>query len=242
MSKINYISIPFDGNAERKGCAKAPSFLYKYLRERFSDIEYAEKFKGKTNSDLEKFTSEVAKNPKIKKPFFIGGNHVISFSIFKSLIQTNPKLDFIYLDAHFDADDIKLFNSSVVKHSYNLSKPIILNIGSREKYQKDKPKFIDTVPAMQFSEKSLLKKLSKFKNPVHLSIDADVLEPAIMPGVSHPEAFGLTPRELHDSLKVIFAKCNVVSVDLAEFNPTVEKKYSLETFASIVNLVSQFWR
>ena len=242
MNKINYISVPFDGNAERKGCAKAPALVYKYLRERFSDIEYTEKFKGKTISQLEKFTSEIAKNSKIKKPFFIGGNHIISFPIFKSLAKKNPKTDFIYLDAHFDADDIKLFNSSVVKHSYDLSKPRILNIGSREKYQKEKPKFIDTIPAMQFSEKSLLKKLAKFKNPVHLSIDCDVLEPATMPGVSHHEAFGLTSREFHDSLKLIFSKCNVVSADLAEFNPTIEKKYSLETFASILTLVSQFWK
>lgn len=238
MNDINYISVPFDGNSERKGCTKAPSLLYKYLKERFSDIEYTDKFKGKTISQLEKFTSKI----KCKKPFFIGGNHLMSFPIFKSLSQKNPKTDLIYLDAHFDADDIKLFNSSVVKHSYDLSKPKILNIGSREKYQKEKPKFIDTISAMNFSESALSKKLSKFKNPVHLSIDCDVLEPALMPGVSHPEAFGLTSRELHDALKLIFKKCNVVSVDLAEFNPTIEKKYSLETFASIVNLVSQFWK
>ena len=241
MSKINYISVPFDGNAERKGCDNAPALVYKYLRERFSDIEYTKKFKGKTVVQLEKFTSGIA-NSKIKKPFFIGGNHLISFPIFKLLSEKKPKLDFIYLDAHFDADDIKLFNSSVVKHSYEVSKPRILNIGSREKYQKDKPKFIATVSAMQFSKKSLLLKLSKFKKPVHLSIDVDVLDPAFMSGVSHPEAFGITPRELHDSLKLIFKKCNVVSVDLAEFNPTVEKKYSLETFASIINLVELFWK
>ena len=203
MKKINYIAVPFDGNSERKGCAKAPALLYKYMRERFIDIEYAGKFKGKSFSQLEKFSEKISK---IKKPLFIGGNHLISFPIFKSLSKKNPKTDFIYLDAHFDADDIKLFNSSVVKHSYDLSKPRILNIGSREKYQKDKPSFIDTLSAMEFSENVLSKKLSKFKNPVHLSIDCDVLEPSIMPGVSHPEAFGLTSREFYDALKLIFKK------------------------------------
>lgn len=240
MQRINYIAVPFDSNSEKKGASLAPHLLHDYLRGRFSDIEYAAKFKGKNFSEIEKFANELPQT--CKKPFFIGGDHSVTLPLFKALSKKHKKLDFIYLDAHFDADKLgKIFNSSFVNYIYEFSKPKILNIGSRPKCQKEKPSFIDSIPSMEFSENLLEKKLYSFKKSIYLSIDADVFEPAIFPGVSHQEAFGMASRDFYNALKIIFRQCNIVAVDLVEFNPSVEKKQSIENFASIAKLVENFW-
>jgi arginase family enzyme len=53
--------------------------------------------------------------------------------------------------------------------------------------------------------------------PLYVSLDIDVLEPMLAPGISHPEPGGLTPREVLDVLDAVTAP--VVGADLVEYNP-----------------------
>jgi arginase family enzyme len=53
--------------------------------------------------------------------------------------------------------------------------------------------------------------------PVYVSLDIDVLEPMLAPGIAHPEPGGLSVR---DVLDVLFAlRANVVGADVVEYNP-----------------------
>ena len=238
MNKVDFIAVPFDRNSEKKGASQAPHLLYDYLRGRFSDIEWSAKFNSHNFLEIEEFAK--AQLETMQKPFFIGGDHSITLPLFRAVSVMRKKPDFIYLDAHFDADKLeKVHNSSFVNYLHEFSNPKILNIGVRPKLTA--PEFIDSISSMEFSEALLKEKLFAFKNPVYLSIDVDVLEPALFPGVGIPEAFGLTSREFYDALKLIFKTCNVAAVDLVEFNPSIEKKLSLEAFASIARLVEKFW-
>ncbi len=59
---------------------------------------------------------------------------------------------------------------------------------------------------------------------LHVSIDADVLDPAVAPGVGTPVAGGLAYREAHLLMELLAASGRVGSVDLVEVNPILDER------------------
>lgn len=57
---------------------------------------------------------------------------------------------------------------------------------------------------------------------IHLSFDADSLDPAIAPGVGTPVPGGLTYREAHLAMEVLADDGRVKSVDVVEINPILD--------------------
>jgi len=57
---------------------------------------------------------------------------------------------------------------------------------------------------------------------IHVSLDADVLDPAVAPGVGTPVVGGLTYREAHLLMELVAADGRVASLDLVEVNPTLD--------------------
>ncbi len=55
------------------------------------------------------------------------------------------------------------------------------------------------------------------KYPIYISLDLDVLDPAFAPGVSHPEAGGLSTREVLNIIHTM--EGNIVGADIVELNP-----------------------
>ena len=62
-----------------------------------------------------------------------------------------------------------------------------------------------------------LSSLSKFENPVYLSLDLDGIDPAFAPGVSHHEAGGLSSREVIELIQGLDAE--IIGADIVEYNP-----------------------
>jgi arginase family enzyme len=56
-----------------------------------------------------------------------------------------------------------------------------------------------------------------WENPVYLSIDLDVLDPAFAPGVSHHEPGGMSTRRLIDLIQRL--QVPIAGADIVEFNP-----------------------
>ncbi len=59
---------------------------------------------------------------------------------------------------------------------------------------------------------------------VHVSFDADVLDPEIAPGVGTPVPGGLTFREAHLLMELLSESGLVTSLDLVEVNPILDRK------------------
>lgn len=59
---------------------------------------------------------------------------------------------------------------------------------------------------------------------LHVSLDADVLDPAIAPGVGTPVPGGLGYREAHLLMELLAASGRVASVDLVEVNPILDQR------------------
>lgn len=60
--------------------------------------------------------------------------------------------------------------------------------------------------------------------PLHVSLDADVLDPTLAPGVGTPVPGGLTYREAHLLMEVLAQSGRVRSLDLVEVNPILDEK------------------
>lgn len=73
------------------------------------------------------------------------------------------------------------------------------------------------------SIKSCLDKALKNMSPklegIHISLDLDVLDPEICPGVSVPVPKGLTFDQLREILAYLFSTGKVISMDIVEYNP-----------------------
>ena len=59
---------------------------------------------------------------------------------------------------------------------------------------------------------------------VHVSFDADVLDPEIAPGVGTPVPGGLTFREAHLLMELLCDADCVTSLDLVEVNPILDRE------------------
>jgi arginase family enzyme len=59
--------------------------------------------------------------------------------------------------------------------------------------------------------------VAQLRGPVYVSLDIDVLEPMLAPGISHPEPGGLTVRDVLEVLGAL--QTDVVGADVVEYNP-----------------------
>lgn len=59
---------------------------------------------------------------------------------------------------------------------------------------------------------------------LHVSFDADVLDPDIAPGVGTPVAGGLSYREAHLLMEILASTERVTSLDLVEVNPILDER------------------
>ena len=80
----------------------------------------------------------------------------------------------------------------------------------------------------EFEISNLVKKIiSEIDKPnvhVHLSFDADFLDPEIAPGVGTPVKGGITYREAHLIMEILHESCLIQSIDVVELNPFLDNK------------------
>ncbi|MDY0100526.1 MAG: arginase family protein, partial [Bacilli bacterium] len=77
--------------------------------------------------------------------------------------------------------------------------------------------------------------LSNKVKDVHISFDLDVMNPLIVPGVSTPVDDGLNIVEAFQIIDYFFTNMNVVSFDIVEYNPSLDKNNLTKDF--VVNLI-----
>ena len=66
--------------------------------------------------------------------------------------------------------------------------------------------------------------LNKKVQHVHISLDIDVMDPSFVPGTGVPEVNGLSPEEVDGMLGYFLSNLPVVSMDLVEYNPRLDKE------------------
>ncbi len=59
--------------------------------------------------------------------------------------------------------------------------------------------------------------------PVHLSLDLDVMDPTLAPGLGTPVSGGLSYREAHLAMEIIAESNALCSMELCELNPILDQ-------------------
>ena len=152
----------------------------------------------------------------------LGGDHAITYPVLKSHSTRFAKLDILHLDAHpdlYDSYDGNRYSNACpfarIMEEKLVSRLVQVGIRTLNPHQrKQAQRFGVEIIDMQNLHKT---DAIQWENPVYLSIDLDVLDPAFAPGVSHYEPGGMSTRQVIDLIQAL--PVPIAGADIVEFNP-----------------------
>ncbi len=177
---------------------------------------------------IERFGAVVGKHLDAGRfPVTLGGEHTIALAPFDAAIRRYPNLHVLHFDAHADLRD-KYHNdpyshACVARRMAERAPLVQLGIRSYDREQ------ADAIPALPVKilhahEIHAGRDPRKFAashlgDPVYLTIDLDVFDPAEVPAVGTPEPGGLRWNDVDRVLGWLFANRTVVAMDVVELAP-----------------------
>lgn len=162
-----------------------------------------------------------------KFPVLIGGEHTIALGVAQALKEKYPTLSFLQLDAHADLRDCyegtRFSHACVGRRLADLGPLVQVGVRSlsaeEHLYLKSasvKSFFPHRFPEPPGWEEKACQALS---GEVYVTIDLDVLDPAIMPSVGTPEPGGLSWKAITQLLRRVAREKSVVGFDVVELTP-----------------------
>lgn len=164
-----------------------------------------------------------------KTPFFLGGEHLISYPVVRALAGYYPDLVVLHFDAH--ADLRHEYMGEVNSHATVLRR-ICEIVGNNNVFQfgirsgtRDEFGFGRSYTNFYPFELSgaLESCIPLLKGrPIYVTFDIDVIDPAYAPGTGTPEPGGATPEELFRVISLLKG-LQVVGCDLVEVAPNYDQ-------------------
>ncbi|GAU78190.1 agmatinase [Fusibacter sp. 3D3] len=160
-----------------------------------------------------------------KKPFLIGGEHLVSLGAIKASYEVYPDLVLFHLDAHADLREHymgePLSHSTVIRRAWDFMGDHKINqfcIRSGEKWEFEWAKSHTHLEKFTFS--TLKERIAAIgpKTPCYITIDLDVLDPSIFSGTGTPEPGGISFIEMMTIIQS-FKDLNVIGADIVELSP-----------------------
>lgn len=162
-----------------------------------------------------------------KFPLGVGGEHTVTLALVRAARKFYPKLTVIQLDAHADLRDQYQgtpYNHACVMRRVREICPA-LQVGIRAMdleemhlvREKRWPLVLDI--ERRRNPLWLQRALEPIGGPVYLTLDLDVMDPALVPGVGTPEPGGFGWYEILEVLREIFQRFQVVGADIVELCP-----------------------
>lgn len=250
-SDIVMIGLPFDGTVSyRPGSRFAPEQirLASWGLEEYSDVfkRELEDVNFHDAGDLEFPLGNTKKSLEIikenvrqiysdgKRVFGIGGEHLVTLPEIQAISEFYNDFGIIHFDAHTDLREEylgeKLSHAAVIRHCSKIVgasnlKQIGIRSGMKEEFD------------FMRENNTLCEKycgLDDLKNKkVFVTIDLDVLDPALMPGTGTPEAGGMTFKELEGWLYYL-KDFDIIGADVVELAPDYDASGSSTAIATKV--------
>ena len=159
-----------------------------------------------------------------KFPILLGGDHLITLPAVEQILQVHPNLHLLHIDAHADLREEYL--GEVLSHSTVMRKIVdrlgqgrLMQIGLRSGTEEEFGLAKEMRSVVPFDQRSLRSMVRHLKNqPVYVTLDLDVIDPSLLPGVGTPEPGGLTFQEFLSLLKEL-RPLHVIGFDLVELTP-----------------------
>jgi len=174
-----------------------------------------------------------------KFPILLGGDHLITLPIIEEILTFYPQLHVIHIDAHTDLREDylgeSLSHSTVMRRvTKHLGEGRLFQIGIRSGTEEEfklarKMKSIVSFDPVSLS--SMIKRLRK--QPVYITLDLDVIDPGLLPGVGTPEPGGLTFQEFISLLKKL-QTLHVIGFDMVELTPDYDPTQISSVTASVI--------
>ena len=174
-----------------------------------------------------------------KFPILLGGDHLITLPIVEELVKNYPQLQIVHIDAHTDLREEYLGESA--SHS-TVMKRVVDHLGEDRLFQigirsgtEDEFKLARKMKSIiPFDPGSLRSMINRLRNqPVYITLDLDVMDPSLLPGVGTPEPGGYTFHEFISLLKILQA-LHVVGFDIVELTPDYDPTQISSITASII--------
>jgi len=157
------------------------------------------------------------------RPIILGGDHSITYPVFRALAKTYRSLDILHFDAHPDLYE-DLYGDRF-SHACPFARIMedklaqgLVQVGiraatadQRANARRHRSRLVEM---KDFKDGLVL----EFERPLYVSFDLDALDPAFAPGVSHHEPGGLSTRQVLDLIHRL--KADIIGLDVVECNPT----------------------
>jgi len=194
--------------------------------------------------NIEKAVVEIQKGAtellgKVDRIISLGGDHTIALPLLRAVNHYHGPVALVHFDAHLDTWDTyygapythgtpfrraaeeKLFLESASMH-VGIRGPLY----SRDDLKNDKELGFKVIHCDEFQNEGVDHVVKRIRdrvgdNPMYLSIDIDVLDPAHAPGTGTPEIAGMSSRELVGVLRGL-AGLDIISADVVEVSPAYD--------------------
>ena len=183
-----------------------------------------------------------------EKLIFLGGDHSITYPIFKAFQQSHKNPFLIIFDAHVDCmppqqePTHEEFLRAIIENGFPSEKIIL--IGTR-KIEPEEYKFLkshnikifQTIYDMESAADYITEKANR--KDLYISIDIDALDPAFAPAINYPEPNGLTNKEFFYILNRLLKIKSLKAIDIVEAVPEKDKNFNYITLRTITKIIEE---
>jgi agmatinase len=176
---------------------------------------------------------------KDKFPILLGGDHLITLPILEEILKVYPNLHLLHLDAHTDLREDylgeTLSHSTVIRKVVGrLGKGRLSQIGIRSGTEEEFKLAREMKSILPSEERSLGAMVNRLRNrSVYVTLDLDLFDPGILPGVGTPEPGGLTFQKFISLLKVL-RSLHVIGFDIVELTPDYDPTQTSSVTAAVI--------
>lgn len=162
-----------------------------------------------------------------KVPILLGGEHSISLGAVQAMRDRYANISVLQLDAHADLRESyqgsPYSHASVARRIYELCPLVQVGIRSMSA---EEALFIAEKAIRSFPDYIISQDrewcetvCEHLEGDVYISLDLDVLDPAIMPSTGTPEPGGITWRDVLQLIRHVSVRCSVRGFDVVELSP-----------------------
>jgi agmatinase len=187
-------------------------------------------------------------------PVTIGGDHSITFAVLRGFEGATSKIHIIHFDSHQDFGPLndRATGQPVIQHGNHLRHAVDLPwigglsmIGLRglahgagataSEVRASNVTMISASQALKLGPAAVAAKIPA-ADAYYVTIDIDVMDPAIAPATGTPVPGGFSYYQMCDLLEAIAAKGRIVGFDITEVSPPYDHNNETALLASYVGL------
>jgi agmatinase len=193
------------------------------------------------NSSLEEKIAKIIKDEKI--PIVLGGEHSISYPVFKGIFKNKSDFSILHFDAHLDLrnayNDDLYSHASVLRRIKEDNFNNIISFGIRSvsleeyDYLKINPHKV-YYPNEELMPIDIDNIIKNTKENLYITFDVDCFDPSIIPSTGTPEPGGYLWYKTLKLLRKLLENKNLIALDIVELAPDNINHYSEFTIAKLI--------